>query len=247
MSQLLLLNPRRRRRKVKKSGGSRKRRRKVAVARVSINPRRRRRVRRNPVAIPGVGTFANPRRRRRASRHVARRRYRSNPSSRRLTMNNVISQVTEAGTGAVGATLVDILMGFVAPRLPVTLLTPTLYPVVKGGAAILFGTMLGGMGGQLGRLGVQGAKGSLTCTLRDTIRMYLPANLSLGYINSGMIARNGGMSAYTSPMRGVRTPLMGVRTPLMGLGQSPSEEESKWYGPGYVAGGMRGMGAYVGR
>ena len=162
----------------------------------------------------------------------------------RLTGRSIINQVTEAGTGAVGATLVDILMGFIGPRLPVQLLTPTLYPVVKGGVAILFGTTVGSMGGQLGKLGRAGANGALICTLRDALRMYLPAGLTLGYINSGMVARNNGMGAY---VRGVRTPLMGVRTPLMGLGQSPSEEESKWYGPGYAAGGMRGMGAYVTR
>jgi len=71
----------------------------------------------------------------------------------------------------------------------------------------------------------------------------MPANLTLGYINSGQVARGSGMGAY---VRGVRTPLMGVRTPLMGLGQSQSESEIMMYGPGYVAGGMRGVGAYVG-
>lgn len=247
MSELLLLNPRRRR-KAKKSGGSRKRRRTrrnpTSNLGAYLNPRRRRRrsakrrTRRNPVTFQPRRVAA----RHRPGRRVGRR-YLSNPRPR-LTMKGITDQVVDAGTGAVGATLVDILMGFVGPRLPAQLATPQLYPVVKGGVAILFGALVGGMGGQIGRLGVAGAKGSLICTLRDTLRMYLPANVVLGYINSGMVARNGmrGMGAY---VRGVNTPLMGVRTPLMGLGQNWSEAESSMYGPGYIAGGMRGVGAYV--
>jgi hypothetical protein len=234
MSQLLLLNPRKRRRKLtakqRKYFGKRRRRVSVKVSRPGRSRRR---------AV--ITVQANPRRRRRFSINP-RRRVRRNPSPR-VTVKGITAQVQTAGVGAIGATVVDVAMGYVGPMLPAALLTPTTYPIVKGAAAILLGSV-GQMAG-LGKWAPQMAEGSLTVTLHGLIRSFLPAGMSLGYINSGYVPRRG-MGAYT--LQGVRTPLMGVNTPLMGLGQgSQSESESLHYGPGYVAGGMRGMGAYLSR
>src|SRR5262245_43665007 len=144
-------------------------------------------------------------------------------------------------------------MGFVAPRLPAALLGPNVYPIVKGGVAILLGSAGGAMG--LGATAAKMAEGSLVCTLRDLIRGFLPATLTLGrmgFINSGYVpgsSRMGayvnGLGAYVNGMRGTATPLMGVSTPLMGRGQtdaidSAMEREMMLYGPGYIGGGMRG-------
>ncbi|MGH6629081.1 MAG: hypothetical protein ACREB3_05050, partial [Burkholderiales bacterium] len=150
--------------------------------------------------------------------------------------------LTDAATGAAGATIIDVGMGFVAPRLPATMLTPTIYPIVKAGAAILTGSIGASMGGQAGRLLVKGAEGSLICTLRDVIRGFLPADLALGYINSGYVPSRG-MGAH---LRGVQTPLLGVNTPLMGMGDgSESESEYGAWSPPYP--GLRGVGAYLNR
>lgn len=243
MAQLLLLNPRRRRRKLtakqRKYFGKRKRAR-----RVSVKVHRPRRSRRSAV----ITVRANPRRRRRVAFNP--RRIRRNPM-RIPTARNVIGQVQDAAVAAVGATVVDVAMGYVNPMLPAAAMTPNVYPIVKGAAAILLGALGQSVGGQMGRWSAKMAEGSLIVTLHGVVRSFLPAGLALGYINSGYVPRQG-MGAYT--MKGVRTPLMGVRTPLMGLGSnggagwtSQMESETAMYGPGYVAGGMRGLGAYMNR
>jgi hypothetical protein len=244
MSQLFMLNPSKRRRRKARKNPSRRRltakQRKYfgpRKARARINPsRRRRRARRNPILA------ANPRRRhRRMRRNPARRHYRRNPSLR-LSARGIVNQVTDAATGAAGATIVDVLMGYIAPNLPASMLSPNVYPIVKGGVAIAFGAVGGMVGGTVGRFAAKGAEGSLIVTLHDVMRSFLPATLALGYINSGYVAPRSNMGAY---VRGVRTPLMGVRTPLMGLGDggdigSAMEREMNLYGPGYQA-----LSAYV--
>lgn len=238
MAELFLLNPRRRRRKMtakqrKYFGGKRRARR---------NPTRRR-ARRNPLPIMATANPRRHRRRRRVHRNPSHRRrhYRSNPAMR-LTGRGIVNQVTDAATGAAGATVVDVVMGYLNPNLPATFLSPNVYPIVKGAVAIGLGAVGQSMGGQAGRFFAKGAEGSLICTLHDVFRSFVPAGISLGYINSGYVPAHGNMGAY---VRGVRTPLMGVRTPLMGLGQpdpieSAMSREMNLYGPGYQA-----MGAYV--
>lgn len=250
MSQLFMLNPsRRRRRKARKNP----RRRMTAKQRKYFgpraNPRRRsrRRARRNPV--PAM--LANPRhRRRRARRNPIARRYRSNPQLR-LTGRGIVTQVTDAAQGAIGATIVDVAMGYINPSLPAAMLTPNVYPIIKGAVAIGMGALGGMIGGQVGRFAAKGAEGSLICTLRDVIRSFLPAGTQLGFINSGYVAPRG-MGAYVNGLgaSSLRTPLMGMgasslRTPLMGLGNdnmidSAMTREMTLYGPGYQA-----LSAYV--
>jgi hypothetical protein len=187
MSQLLLLNPRRRRR------------RKMTAKQAKYfggNPRRRRRRKAGGRKGRGGGAFhpkaaitvrANPRRRR--HRRHARRSFRRNPALRMPSARGVMNQVMDAGQGAIGATAIDVLMGFIAPKLPPALLGPNVYPVVKGGVAILFGVVGQSFGGGAGRFAAKAAEGSLICTLRDVVRGFLPADLTLGYINSGYVPR----------------------------------------------------------
>lgn len=242
MAELFMLNPRKRRRRKARSNP---RRRMSAKQRMYFgggrNPRRRhrRKARRNPVA-PIV---ANPRRhrRRRHRSNPSHRRYRRNPQLR-LTGRGIMNQVTDATIGAAGATVVDVVMGYVNPNLPATLMTSNVYPIVKGAVAIGLGALGGMMGGQVGRFAAKGAEGSLICTLHDVFRSFMPATLALGYINSGYVAPRGPMGAY---VRGVNTPLMGVQTPLMGVGEgnmieSAMNREMELYGPGYQA-----LSAYV--
>jgi hypothetical protein len=234
MAELLtILNPKRRRRhkgaKGRKHKGAAKRAGRIAVspggAAVTFRANPRRRHRRHKTHF-----FGNPR----------RRHYRRNPAFRMPTGKAVINQLTDAAVGAAGATVIDIAMGFVAPRLPATLLTPTVYPIVKSGAAILTGALGASMGGQMGRLLVKGSEGSLITTLRDVIRGLLPAGVALGYISSGYVPPRG-MGAY---LRGVNTPLMGVQTPLMGLGETDEGEWAPWSPPDP---GLRGVSAYLNR
>ena len=237
MANLLLLNPGKKRRR-KMTAKQRKYFGKKRARRVSVHVAKRGRRK----AVITVATNPRRRHRRRLSINPRRRRhYRTNPAPR-LSVRSITGQLQDAAVGAVGSTVVDVAMGFVGPRLPAALVTPTTYPIVKGAAAILLGA-LGNMAG-LRKWSGKMAEGSLTVTLAGLIRSFMPAGVTLGYINSGYVPR-AGMNAYT--MRGVNTPLMGVRTPLMGLSayDSPMETEMAQYGPGYVAGGMRGMGAYM--
>ncbi|MGH7886249.1 MAG: hypothetical protein ACREPG_00160 [Candidatus Binatia bacterium] len=258
MAQLFMLNPHKRRKarrnprrmsaKQRKYFGPRRARANPA-RRARANPaRRRRRARRNPAPL-----LVNARRRRRARRNpIARRRYRRNPALR-LSTRGVVNQVTTAAQGALGATVVDVAMGYINPNLPANMLTANVYPIVKSGVAIGLGALGGMVGGTVGRFAAAGAIGSLTCTLHDVMRSFLPATLQLGFINSGYVAPRA-MGAYVNGLgaSALRTPLMGLgasalHTPLMGLGNSEGNmiesamtREMSLYGPGYQA-----LSAYV--
>ena len=208
-AELLLLNPRRRRRRKANPKRSRRARRRNPYPLLGANPRRRRRSRRsNPYPLLG----ANPRRRRRRS-NPSRRSRRRNPSVRGM-FAGITTLVTTAAKQAVGATAVDLAMGQIAPRLPATLLTPNVYPVVKAGAAVGLGMIVSKfLPGDFGR---KMAEGSLTVTLYSVIRGFMPATVPLGYINPGYVPRQGvrGMGEY-----------------LSGVGQTAMEREMTDSGP----------------
>lgn len=196
-AELLLLNPRRRRRRKANPKRHRRARRRNPFPLLGANPRRRRR-RSNPYPLLG----ANPRRRRRRFSNPRRRR---NPSVRGM-FAGVTALVTTAAKQAVGATAVDLAMGQIAPRLPATLLTPNVYPIVKAGAAIGLGMLVSKfLPGDFGR---KMTEGSLTITLYSVIRGFMPATVPLGYINPGYVPRQGvrGMGEYLSGV-GQNTPM----------------------------------------
>ena len=252
MSQLLILNPRKRR------AGAKRRRPMTAKQRMYFGKRRKSPARKPRVIVRRrsrrvVTVMANPRRRRRAA-VMSRRRMRRNPvSARRMSfsLGSLKTTFMDAGTGAVGAVLVDVAMGQIAPRLPVNMVTPTIYPFIKGGVAVLLGVLGSRV---LGQHAAKMATGSLTCTMHEVMRSYVAGVAPLGYINSGRVVRggprqlsgmgqrhlSGGVGAFLS---GKQPGSMSRSPSLMGLGQNtPMEREMTDYGPAYT-----GMGAFLSR
>lgn len=151
MAELLLVNPRRRRRSHKKA-----RRRRSTARRVS---RRRRR---------HVMRVANPRRRRRSHRRVSFRRRRSNPSFRISSLRSALMPSLKAGfVGSIGAIGLDLVLGQVLSKLPLSLQSGWGKVAVKLAGALGVG-MLGGyvMKGRARDLTV----GAMTVTLHDVMK-----------------------------------------------------------------------------
>lgn len=161
MAQLMLINPKRRTRKKTAS-------------------RKRRTVRRNPVA-------ANPRRRRRSVALAARRavrRVRRNPSARALgggVMNDVMNAAIGAG-GAIGVNMIYDML-----PLPLSMKSGMAQTVGKAATAIALGIVGKKV---LGRAAGQMAAGALTVIAYDAIKGFMPAPgvAGLGYMNPGINA-----------------------------------------------------------
>lgn len=172
-------------------GGGRKRR---------ANPSKRRR-RRTGATMASIKRRGRPVSRSawRASgyRRNPSRRYRRNPVAVRATMRGITTLLIESAQGAVGATLVDMTMGQIVMRgwLPLNMQTTQMYPLVKGGVAIglgIVGNMLP-LPAMFKRVLAEGVKGSLVCTLRDTISPYVAGTFPLGQNSRQMMrSRNGG-------------------------------------------------------
>ena len=125
----------------------------------------------------------------------------------RPTFASVTNIVIEAAQGAVGAIVVDTAMGQLVTRgiIPATMLTPMMYPVIKGGVAIgvgLVANMLP-LPAFLKRIANEGVKGSLVVTLTEQLRTFVPATLPLagrrlGYAVPGrvMVPRSATMGEY---------------------------------------------------
>lgn len=117
-------------------------------------------------------------------RNPMRRSYRRNPIAVRASLKSITSLLIESAQGAAGATLIDMAMGQIVVRgwLPANMLTNTTYPLVKGGVAIGLGVVVGmlPLPPMLKRFAVEGVKGSLICTLRDTVAPYISGNFPLG-------------------------------------------------------------------
>jgi len=114
------------------------------------------------------------------------RRYRRNPNGGavRPTIRSITNVLVEAAQGALGAVAIDMAMGQLVTRgiIPATMLTPQLYPVVKGGVAIGFGLVANmlPLPAAFKRIANEGVKGSLVCTLRDTIAPFVRDTFPLG-------------------------------------------------------------------
>src|SRR3990172_9854882 len=260
MQELLLVNPsprlsnpRRRRRRRNASakqrawrkkfgqmyGGGRKRR--------ASNPKKRRRARfggtMRSVRRGGRPVARSAWRASGYRRNPRRRRYRRNPMGfgklRLPTMTGITRTVTEAAQGAVGATLVDVVMGQMAVRnwLPAFAYTDMGYPLVKGAL-------------EMGRAGLaeyviprpfkgiatEMAKGSITITVAGVIRQFMPATLPMGARRFGY-----GSSGYIPSGR----PRTTMGEYLSATPGSMSMREMEAYGPGYVASGLGRTGEYL--
>ena len=179
MSEILLVNPRRRKRRLtakqrKYFGKRRKATRKVA---------RRRRT--------SVAVKVNPRRRRRSYSVARRSKRRRNPSLRGIT-GTIVPTIKAGVIGASGAIGLDLLIGFLASKLPTQLQTGYGLTATKIAGAIGIG-MLGGMV-MRGR-GADLAKGAMTVVLHDELKKVLQAQfptLQLGeYFSAGPVVGYG--------------------------------------------------------
>lgn len=158
----------------------RRRRTTTRVATFARNPIRRRRRR------TSVRSFArNPIRRR---RRVSVKRYRRNPSARRMMggvgkLSSMVMPAVAIGAGAVGA---EVLMGYLP--LPAQLKTGVMRHVTKGGVGIVGGIILGKVFKQP-KLGKFFAAGAIAIATHDAIKEALAARMpSLKF--------GGGMGAY---------------------------------------------------
>lgn len=230
--ELLLINPRRRRRRNKlgrfmRSANPRRRRyrRRNPIAALAANPRhRRRRRRRNPIAA----LAANPRRRRRRRNPIAlanprRRRYRRavmrtrrryrNP--RLVSARGLMNALVPAGTGAVGAVLLDLGLQYVP--LPIEWQSGWRRYLVVGGGALALGTVGRFIPGVSKKTANLFTLGALTVAAYGLIRGVIVQNfpqlglsgiteygmsdLRLGYLNPAPMvtagnSANAGLSAY---------------------------------------------------
>lgn len=165
MAEILLVNPRKRRK-----------RRKNPVRRMSAKQRRYfgKRRRRNPargLRAKPVAT-ANPRRRRRRSvaRVVSRRR--RNPTLRGVT-GRILPTVQSGFVGALGGLGLDVLTGFALPKLPAAVQTG----LGKTAFKILSAVLVGYLGGMVRRgWGTQLANGAMTIVLHDALKEQVAAN-----------------------------------------------------------------------
>ncbi len=196
--QVLLLNPKRRhhKRRHKASPAQRAaRERFAAMARArSSNPRRRRRVRRNPIAT----LAANPRRHRRM-RSNPRRRYRDHASK---FARGILPKLTGAAVMGAGAALVDYVNGrFLVPMLPAASQSRYdangavnwTYYGAKTALALALGWAGAKYGGRFSTRIAEAAQGSLAVQAYEIIRANLPAEIvAMGY------APNRSLSAYSA-------------------------------------------------
>lgn len=218
MAEILLVNPRRRRRKL-----SAKQRLYFGKRRRS-NPKVRRRRRRNPSHLLSM----NPSRRRRR-RSVARRigRRRRNPSLGGFSIRNVTGQIVptlKGGfTGALGGLGLDVLMGFVGPKLPAALQTGFAKDAVKVLGAVLVGilggTVLKGKGREL-------AVGAVTISMHDLLKAQVQSmipTLPLGCDELGYMDPGSTIDAYLEDESGAAS---GYGAYVEGIGDAVDTDES---------------------
>lgn len=195
VEELLLVNPAR---KVKKMAKRRTAAQRRATAKlVALNRARRRgsvaskpRRRRNPVTVVNTA----PARRRRASvRTIARRvRRRRNPAP---AMGGAMSMLQTAFMGAIGATAVSAVSGFLP--LPDTLKMGQMKNVTTAALALslgIFGRRF------LGRNAIKMAEGALTVALTDSIKtLATSAGMNLGYYSPAVQMMPAGPMNYGLP------------------------------------------------
>ena len=181
------------------------------------------------------GYRRNPRRRRSYSR-----RYRRNPIGgiKFPTMRGVQRTVTEALQGAIGATLVDMVMGQLNTRgwLPSFSYTQYGYPLTKGALAIATAAVAEAFVPRpLRGIAAEMAKGSITITLAGMIRQFVPDTLPLG---ARPMRRMGYGSSGYIPSARPRRAMMGEYL----SGASATEERRDYY-PSWDS----SMGEYLSR
>jgi hypothetical protein len=243
MSLLAVVNPSRRRRKRKASAKRRGSRRMTAKQLKYFGPRKKRRStsRRRSRTIT---VHANPiKRRRRSASRRARRSFRRNPiGAPRLRSGYIVGALMDAGAGAAGAVAVDLAMTQAARVLPDTLASRfnaegglnfgyyAAKVALSIGLGVLGTRMLPGKGK---RLAAQGAAGALTVQAYEMTRAMLPADLVLGYMTPGTLARNR-MGAYLTRRPAIRSG-MGAYLPAPGIGAGNMSHSETRIGEGTIS------------
>lgn len=164
MAQLMLVNPRKRRAK------------KTAAPKRKTRARRARRS--NPV---GRARAAH-------ARPVRRHRRRRNPVS---GGHGIAAQLKNAFSGAVGGLAVDILAGFITPKLPVSMQGGYMGKVVKVGLAVAFGMVAKKSGLVKGPMAARMVEGAMTVELYDLTR-----NVFASAMPNVRLAGNDGMGEF---------------------------------------------------
>ena len=243
MESLFIVNPRRKKRKGRMPAGLRrywaarrgrkthKRRRARAVM---TNPRRRRRSHRVHRARRrrSQSARASSRRHRRRARisHRPKRRRHHNPFS----TGGLMAVLKPAGIGAAGAIATAIAYGYLSPNLPATLTTGFFPTLVKAGAAIGLGMLVGKFMSR--QDGQYATIGGLTVVLVGAVTPYITSaaptlpGLS-GLAGYGDYIPHRPMGAYSPSLNRSTTNRLGR---LGRLG---------WISPAAKV----GMGAYMGR
>ena len=212
MAEMLLLNPAPRRNPKRRSAAQR-----AATARlVALNRSRRasnpRRRRRNPANVMSSALFSNPRRRRRnpslfanpvGRRHRRRRnpslfanpvgrrhRRRRNPIHLGGMGSGIGAMLKEAAIGGAGALAVDVIMGYVQPYLPASMLPVAgqpvgLYQVAKAGITVALGK---GLSRHTKGLSQKMAVASLTVQMHEILKSFVPSTMTLGYNSPARVA-----------------------------------------------------------
>lgn len=219
--QLLLLNPstrkRARSRKPRSAAQKAATRRMVAAnrARRGARPVAKRRAKRRASPV-----FANPsplRRRRRsvaAKVRRAHRKYKRNPIGL-PKMSGIMHLLTNAAVGGAGAIGVDYTMAKVAGYLPASMNTKYdtdgsmnySYAGIKLALAVATATVLPKvLPGRMKQYAVKAGEGSLTVQAYDIMKHFVPASMTLGYMQPAQLAgRNSnvvGMGKYVNGLRG---------------------------------------------
>lgn len=194
MSEMLLINPAYRK-KAKRASPARKR-------------AKRTKARRAKNTVPHYCPNPTHARRRRVSavkKHRARRRssYKRNPIAG-LSMGSITSLAKGALIGAAGAVAVDVAFGYAKSVLPASMQSPVdvsgnmnpMYFLAKGGVAVLLGVLGKKITRQAGKM----AEGSLTVTMYDALKGFVPASIALGYVSPGAVLQGHRQSSLPRPV-----------------------------------------------
>lgn len=192
-----------------------------------INPRKRRKTKRNPMAKRRVARARrkNPMTRTATARTVMRRRNPLRAARRRVMrrrnpigggMGSYMNVIRDAVMGGAGAIMIDVVYGQINKFLPATLRTVP-GTIGAGDAVKAIGTVF--LGHALNKMtrgySRKAAMASLTVQAYNLMKGFVPATLPLGYASPAMIAQGTnrvgpirrGMNAYTSG-----TPLLSAYT-----------------------------------
>lgn len=217
MAELLLLNPKGRTVKARKPHRSAAQRRATAKL-IALNKARRsgrkstHRKARASNPLPAVRRVA--RKARRAVARVTRSRARRR-SHNPISLGGVMPMLSEALVGGLGAVGVDVLYGYVNPKLPVSMQnTPGTIGVgtaIKAAATVLLGRVLNrptrGLSNRI-------AKGSLIVQVHQAAASVVPASVHMAGVGYASPARLVPVSARVGPNMRAYMPA-GTPTPLL--------------------------------